>query len=64
MFTFAMVVIPDENGAASHSVVVPIDAIPAPGDELRLGSGEIVTVQIVVPDSDQPERVSLYSTRG
>ena len=61
MIAFAMVVIHDD-AAMSRNVIVPIDKLPAPGDQLALGNGEVVTVQIVEPDPDQPERVSLFST--
>jgi hypothetical protein len=63
MFTFAKVVIHEED-AASRNVIVPIERLPAPGEELALANGDIVTVQVVAPDPEQPERVSLYSTRA
>jgi hypothetical protein len=59
VFDFAMVVINDDNGA--RNVIVPIETLPAPGDRVTLATGEIVTVQIVEHDPEQPEHVSLFS---
>ena len=55
-----LVVVADDTPA--RRVIMPMDGIPTPGDQLTLGNGQVVTVQFVQPDPQEPERISVHST--
>jgi hypothetical protein len=58
MIELARVLFDDENGAAK-SVLLPVDAAPAPGDTLRLSDGRAITVLVVESDPEHPGRVTV-----
>jgi hypothetical protein len=60
MIDLALVVVHD---AGTHrETIVQLDRLPAPGDQLTLTKGELVTVQAVEQHPAQPEHVTLHAT--
>ena len=60
MIELALVVVHDAG--THHERIVELDRLPAPGEQLTLANGELVTVQAVEPDPRHPEHVTLHAT--